>query len=395
MRITVGGSSYDLAELPEEVLKKLGIIEDDPFARLFPPGLIHRPYNPAPIVSENEPFYSRKQLAQLWRQAVAQKKRRQAFATSSVPFSANEEPTAATGPTTSAATTQPMTTAAQPSTSNQDPDYLKHHFQSAQPTPDMPAYSPDWSIKFTPILSSLDQLTRDQLQSYKNEAYNRYVYSQYQLKIARRDHLPVDIALYQAESDYWSTVFRKVDTALFNATTQVKRLNDFLNRNDLGPLIYGTPYSGPTIGESGVLANNEEVFEISRPFTRGAADATLVALGGHGSPTTPELPEVDDDTGFTDPKLARRAINPSIATNEQLENRVESAATVATGLAAGLNEALRGGRVFVDTYVQDHARYLVVVDPNTGTQLSPDQGRYILSHWAGTPAANLPKAPDE
>jgi lysozyme len=85
MRITVGENSYDLADLPPEALKQLGIpVEEyDPFARFFPPGAIHRPYKPAPIVLESDLLLlSREQLTRVWRDAVAKKERLLAFVAS-------------------------------------------------------------------------------------------------------------------------------------------------------------------------------------------------------------------------------------------------------------------------------------------------------------------------
>jgi hypothetical protein len=75
-----GETSYDLADLPEDILRKLGIPADadDPFKRLFPPGLIASVYKPAPIVSSSTNFLSREELTALWRKAVADKRRREA-----------------------------------------------------------------------------------------------------------------------------------------------------------------------------------------------------------------------------------------------------------------------------------------------------------------------------
>jgi hypothetical protein len=394
MRITVGERSYDLADLPEEILRELGIIEDDPFARFFPHGVIHRPYNPPPIVTGNEDFLTREQLAQLWKQAVAQKKRLQGFITSPVSVASEYELSAQfNSPSSGATATQPATAATQQPPLSQAQNYLKKHFQSARPTAGMPAYLPDWSIKFTPILSSLDDLTRGQLQSYKNEAYNRYAYFQYQLKIAQRNHLPVDIALYQAESDYWSTVFRKVDTALTNAGDVVIALNRFLSDNADGPLVYGSPYSGPTFGSRG----NPEwtVYTLSRPFGQSLGAGVRVAIGAQPGPIAKELPEVDDDSGLTDPKLGRGAINPDNYSNETLENTGEAAPAVAQGLAGGLNELLSGGRVKVGIQTYLGARYIIVQSISTNEILSASEAREVLSNWAKTPDADLPKAPEE
>ena len=100
MNIEVDGISYDLADLPEDVLKDLGIpVEEyDPFARLFPGMKLHS-LDIAPIVSEADASLGRRELSQLWRIAVADKKRRWAPLTRSVlpaqveALAASEDPT--------------------------------------------------------------------------------------------------------------------------------------------------------------------------------------------------------------------------------------------------------------------------------------------------------------
>lgn len=258
--------------------------------------------------------------------------------------------------------------------------------------PAAPKYPPDWSIKFNAIApnAQYDELTIDQLLRLKDEAYNRYRYFEYEAQATQLQG--GDSSFFQSMSDRWGGTFRQVDTALKNAQVPVHELNSFLADKVQGPLVYGQPYAGPSIGEPN--DPQDTPYPISRPYGQGVENAFLVAFGGSGSPTAPELPDVGDDTGYTQGgKLPRAAVNPDVATNERVANRIEAAATVAQAGAAGFNELLNGGTATVHTWTDNGMRYVQVV--SEGTMLSVGQARYVLSHWARTPDQDLPNAPNE
>jgi hypothetical protein len=75
-----GERSYDLADLPPHMLKQLGIAaeEDNSFRRLFPHAPTAPMYKPA-IVSSSTKFLTRDELTLLWRNAIADRKRRDAI----------------------------------------------------------------------------------------------------------------------------------------------------------------------------------------------------------------------------------------------------------------------------------------------------------------------------
>ncbi|HUB24555.1 MAG TPA: hypothetical protein VL992_03925 [Tepidisphaeraceae bacterium] len=71
-----GTKAYDLADLPPDLMKELGIPVDDPLARLLPPGMLAPSIKPAPLSCiDADGFLDREALTLMWRKAVAQKRR--------------------------------------------------------------------------------------------------------------------------------------------------------------------------------------------------------------------------------------------------------------------------------------------------------------------------------
>ena len=359
MRITVGEQSYDLADLPRDILRNLRI--DDESLDL----------SPATIVSESQPFYSRRELRELWKQEVAKKKARWQSTDS----------------------TQPLAPAGVQSSPANHQSPLPR-FRSAKPTqgtPRQPLYPPDWSIKINFVLYSLDSLNLDQLQLYKNEVYNRYTDAQYRLQLARLSGSEQDTALYQAESDRWSGVFKQIDTAITEAKDAASQVRNFLADIPAGTLYYGKPWDGPAISETGVARDNGTVVTVLRSLRESVGNVALAAMGAQPGPTTPPLPDADGGDGYiTHRDTHQRAINPDIYANEAEDSIGEAAPSVFEGLAAGLNEALNGGRVNVEMYYSGGARYIVLYSPGAQTELSVGDARDILGKWLNIPPELLP-----
>jgi hypothetical protein len=88
-----GSKTYDLADLPQDVMKDLGIPVDDPFDRLFPPGLVAPSIKVAPIAYiGSDGFIDLEALTLMWKKAVAEKKRRYARLIGPSPDSPAQDP---------------------------------------------------------------------------------------------------------------------------------------------------------------------------------------------------------------------------------------------------------------------------------------------------------------
>jgi hypothetical protein len=350
-----GTTSVGAADLPTVYLTSLGLKVDDAlYARLFQQASNVSPPLGISSVSDANPFLTPKQLIQLWEAAVVERDREK--------------------------------------------------IQEAKPTPQpLGKYSPNFNIAFPkgflPDGTPPDYMPLSQLQSLKDEAYNRWrYYSSLLLRLALSTSTDnVKMAAVQAQAIQWRQVFETVDALITNENQPAKEVAAFLAQHR-GQVRYGwSPADIATIGPSGGGSfSGYDSYTISRPLGDTVLDTGGAALNGTSGPATPPLDtDVDDDSGYTKPSPRKNpggAANPDRATNEAGDAAGEAAPGAVTSTADLANEIKNGGIAIVKTWSFGEQYGVVVVSP-TGMELTPNQGRNILERWAGVPEQDLPPDP--
>ncbi|HUB24121.1 MAG TPA: hypothetical protein VL992_01735 [Tepidisphaeraceae bacterium] len=280
----------------------------------------------------------------------------------------------------------------------------REKIREATPTPQPPGrYSPNFNVAFPkgflPGGTPPDYVPPSQLQSLKDEAYNRWQYYSNLLSgiklVTPRDQ--VKIAALQAQMNQWMQAFETVDALITSEKQPAQELAEFLAQHR-GKVAYGpNPADVGTIGPDGSGSfSGYDSYTISRPLGDTILDAGGAAFNGTSGPATPPLDtDVDDDSGYTKPSPRKNpggAADPDKVTNEAGDAAGEAAPGALTSTADAVNDIKNGGVAIVKTWSFGEQYGVMVVSP-TGAVLTPNQGRNILERWAGVPEQDLPPDP--